>query len=148
MLDQSSTLYLFIEIAEAFAFCAVLCHLFRIGLIALQKLTTVAMFNLVLIIIGLYKANWFCMVKQEDRILNEMKACLNSVVDLLLISPFPNKPCFLRVCSTSLLKTLREKEKLLVTSNFSFSHSVFYLFGKLSTIFILLKIVVCKLFQY
>ena len=31
-----------------------------------------------------------------------------------------------RVCSTSLLKTLREKEKLLVTSNFSFSHSVFY----------------------
>ena len=27
------------------------------------------------------------------------------------------------------LKTLWEKEKLLVTSNFSFSHSVFYLFG-------------------
>ena len=30
---------------------------------------------------------------------------------------------------TSLLKTPWEKEKLLVTSNFSFSHSVFYLFG-------------------
>ena len=30
---------------------------------------------------------------------------------------------------TSLLKTLWEKEKLLVTSNFSFSHSVFYPFG-------------------
>ena len=29
------------------------------------------------------------------------------------------------VCSTSLLKTLWENEKLLVTSNFSFSHSVF-----------------------
>ena len=29
-------------------------------------------------------------------------------------------PWFLRVCSTSLLKTLWEKEKLLVTSNFSF----------------------------
>ena len=27
------------------------------------------------------------------------------------------------------LKTLWEKEKLLVTSNFSFSHSVFYLLG-------------------
>ena len=27
------------------------------------------------------------------------------------------------------LKTLWEKEKLLVTSNFSFSHSVFHLFG-------------------
>ena len=36
-------------------------------------------------------------------------------------NPFPNKPWFLRVCSTSLLKTLREKEKLLVMSNFSFS---------------------------
>ena len=51
------------------------------------------------------------------------------------IDPFPNKPWFLRVCSTILLKTLREKKKLLVTSNFSFSHSVFYLFGELSAIF-------------
>ena len=63
-------------------------------------------------------------------------------------NPFPNKPWFLRVCSTSLLKTLREKEKLLVTSNFSFSHSVFYPFGELSAIFIQLEIVVCKLFQF
>ena len=38
------------------------------------------------------------------------------------VNPFPNKPWFLRVCSISLLKTLWEKEKLLVTSNFSFSH--------------------------
>ena len=37
------------------------------------------------------------------------------------LNPFPNKPRFLRVCSTSPLKTLWEKEKLLVTSNFSFS---------------------------
>ena len=43
--------------------------------------------------------------------------------------PFPNKPWFLRVCSTSLLKTQWEKEKLLIMSNFSFSHSVFYPFG-------------------
>ena len=63
-------------------------------------------------------------------------------------SSFPNKPWFLHVCSTSLLKTLWEKEKLLVTSNFSFSHSVFYLFGKLSAIFIEFEIVVCKLFQF
>ena len=42
---------------------------------------------------------------------------------------FPNKPWFLLVCSTSLLKTLLEKEKLLVKSNFSLSQSVFYLFG-------------------
>ena len=40
--------------------------------------------------------------------------------NFLNFNPFPNKPWFLRVCSTSLLKTLWEKEKLLVTSNFSF----------------------------
>ena len=50
-------------------------------------------------------------------------------------NPFPNKPWFLRVCSTSPLKTLWEKEKLLITSNFSFSHSVFYPFRELSSIF-------------
>ena len=52
------------------------------------------------------------------------------------INPFPKKPWFLHVCSTSLLNTLWEKEKLLIKSNFSFFHSVFYLFGELSTIFI------------
>ena len=62
--------------------------------------------------------------------------------------PFPNKPWFLRVCSTCLLKTLWEKEKLLVTSNFSLFHSVFYPFGEISAIFIISKIVVCKLFLF
>ena len=62
--------------------------------------------------------------------------------------PFPHKPWFSRVCSTSLLKTLWEKEKLFVKSNFSFSLSVFYSFGELSSIFIKFKIVVCKLFQF
>ena len=52
------------------------------------------------------------------------------------INPFPNKPWFLRVCSTSLLKTLLKKEKLLVTSNFSFSHRIFYPFEERSSIFI------------
>ena len=51
-----------------------------------------------------------------------------TTVNYVYLNPFPNKPWFLRVCSTSLLKTLWEKEKLLVTSNFSFSHSVFYPF--------------------
>ena len=41
-----------------------------------------------------------------------------------------------------------EKEKLLVTSNFSISYSVFYLFEELSAIFIRFEIVVCKLFQF
>ena len=64
------------------------------------------------------------------------------------INPFPNKPWFLRVCSTSLLKTQWEKEKLLVTSNFSFSLSVFCRLGKLSAIFIKFEFVLCKLFQF
>ena len=64
------------------------------------------------------------------------------------LNPFPNKPWFLRACSTSLLKTLWEKKKLLVTSNFFFSHSVFYPFRELSTIFIKFKIVICKLFAF
>ena len=64
------------------------------------------------------------------------------------LNPFPNIPRFLHVSSTSLLKTLWEKEKLLVTSNFSFSHSVFYLFWELYATFIKFKIVICKLFQF
>ena len=39
-------------------------------------------------------------------------------------------------------------EKLLVMSNFSISHSVFYWFGKISAIFIMFKIVVCKHFEF
>ena len=58
--------------------------------------------------------------------------------------PFPNKPWFLRVCRTCFWKTLWEEEKLLVMSNFSLSHSVFYPFGELSAIFIMFKIAVCR----
>ena len=65
-----------------------------------------------------------------------------------VLNPFPNKPWFLRVCSTSLSKTLWEKKKLLVTSNFFFSRSVFYPFRKLSAIFVKFKTVVCKFFQF
>ena len=43
-------------------------------------------------------------------------------------NPFPNKPWCFCVCSTSLLKTLWEKDKLLVMSNLSFPYSVFYPF--------------------
>ena len=65
------------------------------------------------------------------------------------LNPFPNKPWFLSVCITSLLKTLWEKENLLVMSNFSFSHSIFYPFySMLSGFYIKFKIVVCKPFQF
>ena len=63
-------------------------------------------------------------------------------------NPFATKPLFLRVCSTCLLKTQWEKEKLLVTSNFSFSYSAFYPFEELSDTLIKFEIVVCKLFQF
>ena len=41
----------------------------------------------------------------------------------MFFNPFPNKPWYIPVCSKSLLKTLREKEKLALTSDFSFSKS-------------------------
>ena len=69
-------------------------------------------------------------------------------VNVYWLNPFPNKSWFLRVYSESVLKTLQEKEKLLVTSNFSFSYSVFYLFGEPSAISIKFEIVVCKHFNF
>ena len=49
--------------------------------------------------------------------------------------PFPNKPLFFHVCSTRLLKTMWEKEKLLIT----FPHNVFDSYRKFSANFIKLK---------
>ena len=63
---------------------------------------------------------------------------------LFLFNPFPHSDTFWHPWETSLLKTLWKKEKLLVTSNFSFSHSVNYPFGILSAIFIKFEIVVSK----
>ena len=57
-------------------------------------------------------------------------------------------PGFLHVCSTSLSRILWEIGKLLITGNFSFSHSVFHPFRKLSSTFIKFKTVVYKLFQF
>ena len=68
-------------------------------------------------------------------------------ITIQFINSTPNK-LFLHVCSTSLLKTLWEKEKLLVMTYFSFSHSVFYPYGVLSSIFIKFRNVVCKPFEF
>ena len=66
------------------------------------------------------------------------------VMDIIEIMIFSLNP----FSKTSLLKTLWEKEKLLVTSNFSVSHSVFNSFVEhLSSIFFKFEIVVCRLFQ-
>ena len=60
---------------------------------------------------------------------------------------FPDNPGFLHVYSTSLENTVRKGE-IARNEQFSFSQSVFSPFGELSAIFIKLKIVVCKLFQF
>ena len=75
-------------------------------------------------------------LKKLDTTLDELyyPQCTNTSYPSPL-NPFPNKPWFLRVWSLNLLKTLREKQKLLIMSNFSFSHSVFYPFRELSAIF-------------
>ena len=93
---------------------------------------------------------------QDHPFLNVLLSCIKSIQTkawrkILLssmVNPFPSKPWFLPVCSISLLKTLWEKEKLLVSSNFSFSHSGFYPFGELSAIFITFEIVICKLLEF
>ena len=62
------------------------------------------------------------------------------------IKPFPNKPRFLPVYSTSILKNTVEKEEIARNEQFHLFHSVFFPFRELSAIFIKFKIV-CKLFQ-
>ena len=56
--------------------------------------------------------------------------CGNELNNIEVLNPSPKKPWFLHVCGTSRLKTLWEKEKLLATSNFYFSYSVFLPFKK------------------
>ena len=64
------------------------------------------------------------------------------------LNPFLNKPRFSRVCSRGIWKTLWGKEKLLVTSIFSFSNSVLYPFWEHTVLSIKFKIVLCKLPQF
>ena len=54
---------------------------------------------------------------------NFVKKCKKFLSDI----SFPNKPLFLHAIGTNRLKTPLEKEKSLITNNFSFSDSVFYL---------------------
>ena len=64
-------------------------------------------------------------------------------------SPFPKQALVFKCLQYKcFLKTLWEKNKLLVMSNFSISNSVFYPVGELSGIFIKFKIAICKLFQF
>ena len=68
----------------------------------------------------------------------EINLYQTTLVRLVQMALSKTLPMFLCVYSTSLLKTMRDKEKLLVTSNFSISHAVSFPF----------EIVVCKPFQF
>ena len=64
-----------------------------------------------------------------------------------LVNLFPNKPLFLRVCSSCLENSVG-KEETARKEQFLFPHFVFLQFGEISSIFINSKIVVCKLVQF
>ena len=68
----------------------------------------------------------------------------SQLIDYLL-NPFPHNDTFWRPWETSLLKTLWEKEKLLVVSNFSFSQCFLL---PISAILVKFEIVICKLLQF
>ena len=69
------------------------------------------------------------LLEKDKWLIPSNSSCVQNFLLFIYFNHFPNKLWFLRLCSSSLLKTLWKKEKLLVTSNFSFSHSVFYPFG-------------------
>ena len=64
-----------------------------------------------------------------------------------VFNPFPNKPLFLRVRSTSLLKTVGKGE-IVPNEQYLLFPQHFLLLRELSTIFIKFKIVVCNLVQF
>ena len=61
---------------------------------------------------------------------------------------FPKQELIFTCLQYKSFKKMWEKEKLLVTSNFSFSNSVFNPFRELSAIFIKFEIVVCHPFEF
>ena len=64
------------------------------------------------------------------------------------LNPFQTSPAFYVSQYKSVSKALWEKEKLLVTSNFSFSYSVFNPFGELSGNYMKFTIAVCKFLSF
>ena len=79
---------------------------------------------------------------------NRIKKIFFTFILQFSFNPFPNKPWFLHVYGTSLLKTLWEKEKMLVTSIFSFSNSVFYSIKEINHQLSNTEFTVCKCFQF
>ena len=74
--------------------------------------------------------------------------CPSSKYHSKLFNCFPHNPDVQRPQERSLLKTLWEKEKMLVTSIFSFFHSVFYPIKDRNHHLSYVYFVVCKCFQF
>ena len=71
---------------------------------------------------------------------------IHPMANSLYVNPFLNKPLFLHACSADFFEKQWEKEKLFSNEQFSHFPTVFSTL-QLSTIFIIPKIVVCKLFN-
>ena len=65
--------------------------------------------------------------------------------EVIILNPLPNNATFWRTKDIYLWKRFWEKQKLLVTSNFSFSHNVFYPVWHIFFILNALSNVVCNL---
>ena len=73
---------------------------------------------------------------------------LHSYISETLLTLSQTSPGFYMSAVYKSFENTGGKGELLATSNFSFSHSVFYPFGELSAIFIKFEIFFCKLFQF
>ena len=72
---------------------------------------------------------------------------IQPMANSLYVNPLLNKPLFLCACGADFLNTVGNGEIVLQQAIFSFSYSVFYPSVELSAIFIIPKIVLCKLFN-
>ena len=82
---------------------------------------------------------------------NVFKSCLlqmheNDSASGKRLNPFPHIDAFWRHCNRRLLKTLRQKKKLLIMSNFSFCHNVFNSYLKIILSFIEILNIFCNTF--
>ena len=104
------------------------------------------------------KASWKHRRKKEKMLVTSIFSWLQSfpfpkIVSVLFrdksfyfshCNPFPKKPLLLPVCSSSLMRTMWEKEKLLKWAISLFYPCYFLPLWELSSIFIKFEIVVCK----
>ena len=90
-----------------------------------------------------YRKNHYLQKKLSDYFVEQFNLSF-----CFLLNPFPNKPWFFMCMLYKSFENTVGKEGIGRDEQFIFSNSVFYLFEERSAIFIEVKIVVCKLFQF